>query len=99
MGIYLKKVLVKDKKGNWNCQSCKTEKVSHSPKFWNGSKKAEVKSSPNERTYLNFRRSKSGNLQVSKATTYIGKNKKEVRELITSSNKLPKKYNGGRNGQ
>ncbi len=92
MGIYQKKVFKKNKKGEWECKSCKTETVSHDFNFWKKSFKTEQKSDFGEHTFLSLRNSKTSDKKfVSSATTYFGNDEKVVRTLLTTSNKLPKK--------
>lgn len=93
MGIYENKVYIRDKKGAWKLQSRKVEKVPHSVKFWQKSNKLERKKYTGEYTYLDFGTTRTGlNRVVKKARTYVGPDRKEERTLITTSNKLPKKY-------
>lgn len=92
MAIYKKQIFLKTKKGIWKCQKCEIENISCSESFWRKNKLAEEKSQIGEHTYLTFGYSKNGNKIVSKAVTYFGKNEKVVRELITTSNVLPKSY-------
>ena len=92
MGIYQKKVFKKNKKGEWECKSCKTETVSHDFNFWKKSANAEKKSDISEHTYLTLRDSKTNDKKfVTSATTYFGNDEKVVRTLVTTSNRLPKR--------
>lgn len=100
MGLYQVKRYTKDKKGNWNCCSCKIENAPHDVKFWGNSKKVESKSNLGEHTFLTVKQSRTGKTkQVANAVTYFGKSEKVSRTLITTSSKLPKKYNGGKYGK
>ena len=95
MALYKKQLFVKTRKGIWKCKECKIEKIPCSETFWKKSNLIEKKSQIGEHTYLTFVYSKNGcDKIVSKAITYFGKNEKVIRELITTSNVLPKSYKG-----
>ena len=93
MGIYENKVYVRNNKGAWKLQSRKVENVPHSVSFWGRSNMLERKRNTGEKTYIDIGTTRTGFTRVVKrARTYVGKNRKEERTLITTSNKLPKKY-------
>lgn len=77
--------------GNWVLLETKFEKVSCSAKFWQKSCFDEAKRNDGERSFLYFGKNKDC---IDKVVTYFRKFKEE-RKLITKSNVLPKKYQGG----
>lgn len=89
MAFYEKQIYRKAKDGSWKCVKCDVEKLPCSEKFWRKSNSFEINSRVGEHTYLTFA---GVNKNVSKAVTYFGNKEKVVRELITTSNVLPKSY-------
>lgn len=92
MGIYRKKVYEKNEKGQYRLLSESFEKVSHTEKFWIKSQLQENKSNLHEHTYLTLQSSgEIGNRAVVSAVTYFPYGIKVERDLMTTSNKMPKK--------
>jgi len=97
MGIYKKTVYKRDRKGAWVKTDCRLEKAPHDVGRWKRSCQLEKYNNGGEITYLTTVNTKSGlNQKVTQARTYFGKNERVVRDLITTSNKLPKGYKGPR---
>ncbi len=93
MGWFEKKTFVKDGKGKWKLVKSGLEKAPTDVGRWEQSLRLEKNSSLGERTFLNFAETKTGiNRKVVQARTYFGRNKKVVRDLITTSNSIPKHY-------
>lgn len=93
MGLFRKQNYIKDKKGKWILVKDEIENAPHDIGRWLQSKELERKSDLHERVFLNYQSTKGGlNKKVSKVSSYFGKNEKTVRTLITTSNKLPRKY-------
>ena len=97
MGIYKKETKVLNNNGKWVTVSTKLEKAPHDVGRWKRSCQLEKYNNGGEITYLTTVNTKSGlNQKVTQARTYFGKNERVVRDLITTSNKLPKGYKGPR---
>lgn len=93
MGLFRKQNFVRNKSGNLVLVKDEIENAPHDIGRWMQSKELEKKSDLHERVYMNFQSTKGGlNKKVTKVSSYFGKNEKTVRTLITTSNKLPKKY-------
>ena len=93
MGWFEKKVYKKQKNGSWKCVKCELEKAPHEVGRWNQSGVLEKKSSAGERTSFFREKTRSGiNQKVTKIRTYFGRNERVDRNLITTSNRLPKKW-------
>ncbi len=93
MGWFEKKVYKKQKNGSWKCVKCELEKAPHEVGRWNQSGVLEKKSSAGERTRFFREKTRSGiNQKVTKIRTYFGRNERVDRNLITTSNRLPKKW-------
>lgn len=93
MGIYLRKLYEKDKSDNWKLTSTIFEKIPHTEKYWRKNQKAEEKSSLHE--YSFFHCQKNGDIDnwiVDKVVTYFPNEIKVERELISTSNTIPKKF-------
>lgn len=82
----------KNKNGNWVVKSSKPYYCNMSYGKWVQS--ANIDKDNGDKTYLISTPTKSGlNMKVVKATTYFAGGKEKVKyDLITTSNKLPKKY-------
>lgn len=93
MGWYEKKVYKKQKNGAWKCVKCELERAPHDVGRWTQSGELEKKSSIGETTYFTRAKTMSGiNQKVIQARTYFGADEKVVRNLITTSSRLPKRY-------
>jgi len=97
MGIYKKETKVLNNNGKWVTVSTKLEKAPHDVGRWKRSCELERRYPNGERSFYDFKPTKSGiNSKVTQVRTYFGNNEKVVRTLITTSNKLPKGYKGPR---
>ncbi len=93
MGWYEKKVYKKKQNGAWTCVKHELEKAPHDVGRWAQSGVLEKKSSLGEMTKITKEKTRSGiNQKVTKARTYFGENERVDRNLITTSNRLPKRY-------
>lgn len=92
MGLYKTKYYEKDRKGKWILTKEKIEKAPHDIGRWKQNNVIEKKSSFEDETYLIIKPTKGGlNQKVVRITTYLdNKESKVVRDLITTSNKIPK---------
>lgn len=93
MSLYNKCVYKKDKKGKWVCVKSEIEKCSSDVGCWERSNELESKLKLGERTFYTKQPTRSCvNHKVVQVRSYFGKDEKVIRNLITTSNKLPKGY-------
>lgn len=96
MGLYDTKYYKKTRSGKWKLTKQKIEKAPHELGRWKQNEAIERKSQAHDKTYFVTAPTKSGlNQKVVKTTTYFEEgDAKVIRELITTSNKLPNRYRG-----
>lgn len=94
MGLFNTKYYRKNNEGKWVLVKSKIEKAPHDIGRWNQNNHIERNSKYKDKTYFTTKPTKSGlNQKVVKATTYFAEGDvKVVRDLITTSNKLPRNY-------
>lgn len=89
MAIYSKKYYVKDKKGRWKLESVSMERCFSEYGRWK--KSCDMEKGTGDKSFIDFKPTRGGlNYKVTQVRTYFSDGTKCVRELITTSNKLPR---------
>lgn len=90
MAFYTKKYYVKDKNGRWQLKSETTERCFSEYGRWK--KSCDMEKKTGDKSFIDFMPTKSGlNYKVTQVRTYFSDGTKCVRELITTSNRLPRR--------
>ena len=89
MAIYLKKYYKKQSNGRWKLVSESTERCFSELGRWK--KSCDMEKSTGDKSYIDYEPTKGClNYKVTQVRTYFSDGTKCVRELITTSNKLPR---------
>ena len=93
MGLYDTKVYRKDSKGKWRLHERKIDRAPHEVGRWQQNARLERESKTGDYTFYQSAPTRGGlNQKVVRSVGYVGDREKIERNLITTSNKLPKSY-------
>lgn len=93
MGWFSKETYKRKPNGKWKLVKSEVEHAPTDYGRWKQSGVLEKKKSNGERTYVDFAPTKSGvNVKATQIRTYFSDDEKVVRNLITTSDRLPKKW-------
>lgn len=93
MGWFKKDSYKRDGKGKWKLVKSELESAPTDYGRWSQSCNLEKKSTLGERSYVDTGVTRTGiNRKVTQVRTYFSKDEKVVRNLITTSSRLPKRY-------
>lgn len=92
MGLYKREIKRKDRHGHWKTIKCEIENIPHDLGFWMRNNELEKKDNTCK-SYIDIDTTRTGmNKKVSRISTYFFDSpEKDVRTLITTSNKLSKR--------
>ena len=92
MGIYKEQHFIKDKNGKWKKTKTQIVKVPHDLGRWQRNMELDKKSVFDDETLIQVDVTKGGlNKKVTRIVSKLGKNERVVRDLITTSSRMPRK--------